>query len=361
MSDLRILFLTEDNLNTQRSGAVRIYPLSKELEKHGVKSEIVSPSHIHFHNPLRKHLLRHDLKNYLKLITTRENFDVLYVSRISSLTVLLIQKLWKKSGKKVIFDLDDPLFLRSNPLFFLKGRALLYLDIERVTINSDAVIVSSHYIMRYTKSLNEKSYLIHTPVSTKVFHPKKRKEHDKITIGWVGVAPGHLPNLKMLVNPLLKLGKEYDLNFKIISYLGEQKVKKLFRPLETFMGVDYGFEHFIPYDNLPDVMSDVDIFVAPLQPTPLNIGKSVIRIAMAMAMGLPVIVSPLSEYQHFIKNDVNGLFAKNEKEWISNLRLLIQDDDLRKRIGKEGRKSVEKEASLEVCGKKLLEIIQLLD
>jgi len=357
VSDLRVLFLTEDNIAAQRSGAVRIYPLSRELQKYGVESEIIYPSKLHFHNPLREHLLRHDLKNYLKLVRARENFEAIYVSRISSFEIGFILKLWKKSGKKVFFDIDDPLFLKSNRIFLLNGRSLMYLDVDGILADSDAVIVSSHYIMQYTRKLNKRTFLIHTPVSTELFHPSKRKEHDKITIGWVGVAPGQITNLAKLVSPLLRLGKEYDLNFKIISYLGDEKVKRLFMPLENLMSVNYGFKNFVPFNDLPNIISDIDIFVAPLQPTPINFGKSVIRIGMAMAMGVPVVASPFSEYSHFIKNGVNGLFAETEEEWVNALRLLIEDTDFRNSLGREGRISVEKNASLEVCGKKLLQII----
>jgi len=38
--------------------------------------------------------------------------------------------------------------------------------------------------------------------------------------------------------------------------------------------------------------------------------------------------------------------------------MLIEDDNLRRRIGKEGRKTAEKDLSLEVNGKKLYEIIK---
>jgi glycosyltransferase involved in cell wall biosynthesis len=77
-----------------------------------------------------------------------------------------------------------------------------------------------------------------------------------------------------------------------------------------------------------------------------------------MAMGIPVVASPVGEQKYVVKHGVNGFFAKNEEEWYNYLKMLIEDDDLRRRMGREARKTAEKELSLEVNGKKLYKIIK---
>jgi len=75
-------------------------------------------------------------------------------------------------------------------------------------------------------------------------------------------------------------------------------------------------------------------------------------------MGIPVVASPVGEQKYVIKHGVNGFLARNEEEWYNYLRILIEDDDLRRRMGREGRKTAEKELSLEVNGERLYEIIK---
>jgi len=52
--------------------------------------------------------------------------------------------------------------------------------------------------------------------------------------------------------------------------------------------------------------------------------------------------------------------ARNEKEWYNYLKMLIEDEDLRRRIGREGRKTAERELSLEVNGERLYKIIKAM-
>ncbi|RLE46389.1 MAG: hypothetical protein DRJ31_10075 [Candidatus Methanomethylicota archaeon] len=79
---------------------------------------------------------------------------------------------------------------------------------------------------------------------------------------------------------------------------------------------------------------------------------------MGMAMGIPVVASPVGEQKYVVKHGVSGFLARNEDEWYNYLRMLIEDENLRRRVGREGRKTAERELSLEVNGEKLYKIIK---
>ena len=59
-----------------------------------------------------------------------------------------------------------------------------------------------------------------------------------------------------------------------------------------------------------------------------------------------------------IQDGVNGFLAKDEKEWIEKLTLLIENPELRQKLGKAGRKTVEERYSVKVWAPRYVEIIK---
>jgi len=55
---------------------------------------------------------------------------------------------------------------------------------------------------------------------------------------------------------------------------------------------------------------------------------------------------------------VNGFLADSDEEWIKKLSLLIENPELRQRLGMAGRKTVEERFSVKVNAPKYLEILQ---
>ncbi|HIE15153.1 TPA: glycosyltransferase [Candidatus Bathyarchaeota archaeon] len=165
-----------------------------------------------------------------------------------------------------------------------------------------------------------------------------------------------------VLKPLKRIAKEYGkrVRFKIASYLGDKRIKALFSPLERFMEVDYGSEKWLTRKEFAKLIYDSEIMVAPLRHTQWYEGKSALRVGIGMGMGIPVIASPVGEQKYVIKHGVNGFLARNEDEWYNYLKILIEDEELRKEIGLRGRKTAEKELSMEVNGRKLYNVINSL-
>ena len=131
----------------------------------------------------------------------------------------------------------------------------------------------------------------------------------------------------------------------------------MFDELERVMDIDYGSNQWVPIEKLPELLSDFDIMVAPLQKTAWYEGKSALRAGLGMAMGIPVVASHVGEQKYVLRHGVNGFLAKNEGEWYTYLKLLIENASMRASIGLRGRETVKKELSLSVCGRNLLKIL----
>jgi len=340
----------------------RIQPLAKMLAVCGADCKLIAP--INWVQMVKGKLgnifsiiLTHPFEKYFQ--TMVDPPDVVIIGRASTPQIYLFEKFLKDKGVKVIFDLDDALFLPMSKIFGVNVRSGSFC-LEKIVKSADFVTVNGHYLMHYFRALNEKTGLIHDPVDTNLFNPKTRITHEKLTIGWEGNPHVHYENLAILINPLMRLANEYDVKFKIVSYLGDLRVKEMFSKLEKLMEIDYGIKKWVPIDQFAVLLSDIDVLVAPLQKTLWYEGKSALRVGIGMAMGLPVVASPVGEQKYVVKHGINGFLAENEDEWYNYLRILIEDDKLRMIFGEKGRKMAEDELSLEVNGKKLYEIIKAM-
>jgi glycosyltransferase involved in cell wall biosynthesis len=80
----------------------------------------------------------------------------------------------------------------------------------------------------------------------------------------------------------------------------------------------------------------------------------------AMACGLPVLASNIEGHRELIENDKTGLLYKadDETEFIEGLLRLINNDILRKKLGKIARKKVILERDVSVIAKSFVEILK---
>lgn len=102
-------------------------------------------------------------------------------------------------------------------------------------------------------------------------------------------------------------------------------------------------------------LAQCDIAIAPIdyeaQPS-----KSSNKIATYMALGLPVIASPLDAYNRVIQNGHNGFIADSTSEWRHYL-ILLSNSDLRRQIGEAGKETARQQFHIDVIGKRWADII----
>ena len=83
----------------------------------------------------------------------------------------------------------------------------------------------------------------------------------------------------------------------------------------------------------------------------------------AMAHAKPVVASRIGGIPELVRHGTTGLLfePKDTQELASRIRMLLGDPDLRVRLGREGRRIVETEYSLEKHGAALLSLYESSD
>jgi glycosyltransferase involved in cell wall biosynthesis len=79
-----------------------------------------------------------------------------------------------------------------------------------------------------------------------------------------------------------------------------------------------------------------------------------------MACGLPVVASRIGVNAHIVKDGDNGFHASTEQEWAEALAKLLEDADLRRRLGASGRAQAVDRFSLQSQEARLVSLLQSL-
>jgi glycosyltransferase involved in cell wall biosynthesis len=321
------------------SSIVRVTNIVKMLTKHGYDCSI-------------EYL---NVRNYKRNYNSILNADVVVFHRIQASRTWIepsfipLFLLAKKCNKKVIFDYDDAIFFTFPVIceFCIKF--------------ADIVFAGSHALLSHAKFLNDRSFLIPSAVDTNLFSPPKiqvQKDNQGVIIGWHGSALGHFRNLKLLKPMLVKLSKEHSITLKILGSEGSQLVQDYFKI--PHLNLVLGPKKWVPYDQLPLYLHDVDVGVSPLVDNSWNRSKCAMKAIEYMSLGKPVIASNVGEHRYVITNNVNGFLADNEDEWIWYLTELIQSYQLREKIGRAARKTAVEVFSLDEVSNKICNLLEHL-
>jgi len=96
---------------------------------------------------------------------------------------------------------------------------------------------------------------------------------------------------------------------------------------------------FLPWLDLPRVLRDLDVNLAPLEAgSRFNEAKSAIKWLEAGLAATPTIASPTQAFREAVDSGRNGLLADTADEWAVGLRSLIGDADQRARLGRRARR-----------------------
>ena len=139
--------------------------------------------------------------------------------------------------------------------------------------------------------------------------------------------------LKIVEPVLLELKKKYNFKLVVVS-----------RGRINLTGIDIEYHDF-DEQSFYNIMNGCDMGLFAIEKNEVSMGKMAMKALDYMAGGLPMVVSPVGLPACAVDEE-NALFASDEKEWLEKISRLMDDQELRKRLGTAARKAVEKEHDL---------------
>lgn len=160
----------------------------------------------------------------------------------------------------------------------------------------------------------------------------KDGNHTGTVLGWAGTTTHRVDIQEMRVGVLRALEQRPQARLVII---GDPGVYQVFK---TLPAAQCTYRPGVPFAQYPKLLAEFDILLAPLEDNAFNRAKSDLKLLEAGICGIPWVASPLPAYRDW---GVGGLFAATPDEWEQALLRLMDDADLRRRLGAEGRAQAE--------------------
>jgi glycosyltransferase involved in cell wall biosynthesis len=270
----------------------------------------------------------------LSTIRLSKAYDLVYIFREASLLgPAIFERLVHLRHVPFVFDFDDAIFLpyRSPSNGWL---SLLKTPGKTGTICrlASQVMVGNSYLAEYARRYNQNVTVIPTTIDTETYRVHPVRNPSPPVIGWTG-SYSTVQHLDLLRSTLSELAKRERFRVRIIGPSDYE--------LE---GVDIEVVPWRSHTEVQDLAA-VDIGIMPLPDNPWSRGKCGCKALQYMGLGIPAVCSPVGMNTDLIRDGENGFLANSAEEWISKLTLLLRSTELRVRLGRAGRKTVEERFS----------------
>ncbi len=260
----------------------------------------------------------------------------------------LIERAVLPRGVPIVSDYDDAVFHRYDKHRRRAVRAMLGRKIGRVMAASDLVMAGNPYLADHARHAGAKHVeTIPTVVDLEAYGvDRAKKSNDTACIGWIGTPQ----TWKELAHPI----------HTVVDPLLIQN-RALFRAVGASMQAKTdGTLEILPWTEDAEVtlIQSMDVGVMPLPDTPWARGKCGYKLIQYMACGLPVVASPVGVNSEIVEHGVNGFLAESDDEWRAAVETLLNDANLRHRMGTAGRRKVEEQYSLQVWGPRVAQMLR---
>lgn len=326
---MKVIFLTHQNPQ-----GYRIQHYFPYLERQGIEVNLK--------------VIPQETGNRYRLFRELGRYDLVYVQRrlLGPFDLFLL----RNASKRLVYDFDDAVMYRSSRHSSTRSFSRRWAFRQMVKA-SDAVIAGNQFLkgeaLKYVGE--ERVSVVPTVVDTGKY---PRKDYgmrgDSIILGWIG-SGSTLWYLQNLTSVFVALCRSYpQLKLKVVS--------------DEFFdcpGVPIVKKRWNSEEEVSDLQS-FDIGLMPLTDDVWSKGKCGLKAVQYLAVGIPVVCSPVGTNRDIIEDGLNGYWASTDSEWMEKISKLVGDPPLRLQMGTAGRKRVEQGFSLDSASRKVFDLFRRL-
>lgn len=232
-----------------------------------------------------------------------------------------------RSCRKLIYDFDDGIMYNDRrPQRISRIR---FRRFGRSVLLADRIIAGNNYLGDHARRYNPNVTILPTGLDLRSYAAASPRQGDeKLRLVWIG-SRSTLKYLADIAPVLERIGARHkNVVLRIIADefldLRDMEVEKVAWSLE---GEAAG-------------LISCDIGLAPLPDNAFTRGKCGFKILQYQAAALSVVASPVGVNGDYVRDGVTGFLSTDPAQWIDRLSTLVQDADLRERMGRAGRRDV---------------------
>ena len=276
-------------------------------------------------------------------------YDILYIHMwVSPAFFSFFEYLYLSLGKKVIYDIEDNVLLNSNQNFFSFNPFVRNKNkYEFLIKSSNQIITSSPDLSKTCYGITKQNNVNYIPatINTKRYFP--HKDHyvkDTINVGWTGTHSSK--KYLSIVEPYLKkISKKRKIKFIIIGNFNY-----------NIKNIDCELIEWSKNTEILDLLK-IDIGIYPVFEDEWSLGKSGLKSLQYMALGIPSVSTNFGNIKKIVKHGHNGILTKNNN-WDKALIDLIDNVELRKKIGKNSIQTVKDFYSIETLSEQYINVLK---
>jgi glycosyltransferase involved in cell wall biosynthesis len=357
----RILFVVQHRFNRAPGQRYRCEQYIKYLEAHGFEctyspliATVVEDNALYNSNRLweKAKIFFRGFGRRFKDVWRANNFDIIFIYREAFMTgSVFFERLFRRSKAKIILDFDDAIWLHSvsnanKSLQWLKRPE----KVAEIIALSHLVITGNSYLADYAKAYNSNVIVFPSTINLDYYQiplHQITRENDNVIIGWSG-SHTTVEHFETIIPALTILKKKFGnlLHFKVYGdpvYKNEEL---------GIQGIAWS------PDSEVATISSFHIGIMPLPNDDWSKGKCAMKGLQYMGLEIPAVLSNVGMNKDVIEDGVNGFLAVTENDWIEKLTLLIESRELRERIGKAGRKTIQERFSSQALSPAYLNIFE---
>lgn len=322
---MKILFIVPGD-REQASTRLRVLNLVPELADSSHTLDVISlseaPSEYTSNETVKRFVFA---ANILKRVGT---YDIVYVHRLPFPPAFL--KLLTRLSETLVYDFDDALY--ATPPWQPDTEA----DDTRLhamLAESSLVIAGSPVLAEYAEDFSDNVRVIPTPLPRKKYEPywdRTDTGDTDVTISWVG-NPQNLYYLQQFSDPIEAVLDDFPhVSLDVITAAEHEHSPLVDRD-------DVAYKTWSLNREL-EYISDSEIAIRPLTDDEWTRGKGgFTSVVQAMALELPVVVTPVSYLGEIVEDGTSGFHATTDSDWEPSLRRLITNPDERLQMGRNAR------------------------
>ena len=266
-------------------------------------------------------------------------YDLIFVQREAFMThSTRFERELAATGVPMIYDFDDAIWLMdvskaNRMLRWLKDPSKTAKIVPLATV----VIAGNEFLADYARQFHNNVVVMPTVIDTARYLPTSQPivTGRPIVIGWSGSLTS-MPHLEQAIPVLQRFQQQYNeqVSFRIIS--------------DTVLevpGLRIENRKWSSATEAED-LADIDIGIMPLPQNDWSRGKCGFKGLQYMAMARAVVLEDIGVNGTIVQHGVNGLLAKDPAHWHECLCRLVEEPDLRTRLGSAARETVEARYSM---------------
>ena len=289
-----------------------------------------------------------------RVLTPRDffDYDVVVVQQPRGLGWMKFIRRLQDAGVVVLYEIDD--YIQGARKYKLHELSHQYgVEVVRGMEMSmrvcDGIICSTPYLARRYRAFNARTWACPNGIDLKRY-AGPRPPHEGVTIGWAG-GIGHKASLarwESAVRAVLR--QRPQTRVMSVGYLFANDLVEEFGPERAIALPPSQIETY------PSSMKLFDIAIAPSGENNVFRGKSDLRWLEASALKLPLVAHP--ELYPDVRDGETGLLARTSEEAEAALLKLVDDPELRRRVGAAAYDEVSSTRRIEVMADNWAEVIR---